>query len=107
MNLSLGERVLLLDLLPKEGEYAGLKELRKAKEWLSITPDERAEFEVTQTQNIIRWNDKGNAYLSDIPLSEYVTTLIQELLRKRNKDKQLREIDISLYEKFIVGYDQV
>ncbi len=108
MNLLIAERLILRELLPKEHDYAGLKELRRAHELLALTPKEIDAFKVTQYEGgMIKWSDEGNIYLADIPLSEWVTTIIQEELRERNKKRKLTEREFSLYEKFIVAYDQV
>jgi len=108
MELQIQERLLLLGLLPREGDYVGLKELRHAKENLSLTPDEWQQFDARYEDGKLFWNTgKAAGYLADIPLTEYITTLIQEELRDRNKKKKLAENEFSLYEKFIVDYDQV
>jgi len=108
MELQIQERLLLLGLLPREGDYVGLRELRRAKENLSLTPDEWKEFDARYEDGKLFWNqEKAGGYLADIPLTEYVTGLIQEELRTKNKQKKLQENELSLYVKFVVDYDQV
>lgn len=108
MQLLIHERMLLINILPKEGDYACLKELRRAREVLSLTEEEWKRFDARYDDGKFFWNqEKAAGYLVDVPLSEYVITLIQDDLRERNKKKKLTEQDFSLYEKFIVAYDQV
>ncbi len=108
MKLFLVERMLLLELLPTEGDYAALKELRKTREMLGPTADEVKEFNVKQeADGVVSWDPKANSVERDIPLSEWATTTFQEELRKRNTEKKLDNRTFSLYEKFIVAYDQV
>jgi hypothetical protein len=107
MNLLIAERLMLLEILPKEGDCASLKEVRKAREALSVTPEEEKDLEFRHDGSRYLWNIKGATYLKDIPLSEWMTTTVQDELRDRNKKKKLLEREMSLYEKFIVAYDQV
>lgn len=107
MKLLIQERLLLLDMLPKEGDWASLKEVRRARETLSITAKEKEEYQITYDGSQYKWNVKGQSYLKDLPMSEWMTATIQDELRDRNKKKKLQEREMSLYEKFIVAYDQV
>jgi hypothetical protein len=108
MKLFIAERLLLLEYLPKTGDFAALKEMRRAREALSFTGDELTKFEITNNaEGLVTWNNDGNSYEKDIPLTAWVTSKIQELLRDKNTKKELKERDYSLYEKFIVAYDQV
>jgi hypothetical protein len=107
MKLSLAERLLVKELLPKEDDWAGVKEIRKAREILSFTPEEMEKYGIVQEGQMIKWSVDGNSYESDLPMSEWITTQIQEVLRKKNKEKKLSERDISVYQKFIVDYDAI
>jgi hypothetical protein len=107
MKLALMERLVALELLPKEDDWAGMKEIRKAREVLSFTDDELKKFEVSQEGGYVKWNQEGQAYVSDLPLSEWATTKIQMALRQKNAEKKLTERDMPIYQKFIVDYDQV
>ena len=45
MKLEVHERLALLTLFPKDGDYAALKTFRRAKEMLSFTPEEMKFYE--------------------------------------------------------------
>lgn len=107
MKLFLVERMLILELIPTEGDYATLKEVRKTREMLSLTPEENKKFNIERKDGIMTWDSPGTTYEKDIPLSEWATTTIQEELRRRNTEKKLDDRIFPLYEKFIVAYDQV
>ena len=108
MKLSLMERLIALELLPKEGDWSGMKEVRKSREVLNFNAEEMEKFDVKQVEGgYVSWNSDGQAYIADLPLSEWATTQIQEALRKKNHDKKLTERDLPVYQKFIVDYDQV
>lgn len=111
MELTLAERRVVMDYLPAKEDYKGLKEIRKARENLAWTGEELMEAN-KHTQ------DTGDgkriyepAYMEsvvvDIPLTEWVTELIRDILRDKAKKHELMEKDFTPYEKFIVDYDQV
>ncbi len=108
MELNIKERLGLLELLPREENYAALKELRKAREVIALTPDEIIEFEFVETPTghgsvSITWNTAKERE-KDIPLDEYVTTSIQSILSKLDKEKKLSDQTFSLFEKFVTEY---
>lgn len=108
MKLSLSERLLIVnDYLPKEEDFAGLKEIRRAKECLAFTGQEMIDHNIKQDGGLISWNPDSASYFVDVPLTEWVTEQIRAGLRQKNKDKKLVERDFALYQKFIVDYDQV
>jgi len=108
MKLLITERLLLLEYLPKTGDFAALKEMRRARETLSFTGDELSTYEIaTAAEGLVTWKNEGNSYEKDVPLTAWVTDKIQELLRDKNAKSELEERDYSLYDKFIVAYDQV
>ncbi len=104
MILHVAERLVLLELLPKEGDYAALKEFRKARELLSPSPEEQAVLEYRYDGNRATWDaEKDAAHPMDIPLSDWICTKVQELLISKNKDKKLVDREFTLYEKFVVN----
>lgn len=106
MLLSVRERLGLLELLPREENYAALKELRKAREIIALTPDEIQEFNYVETpagsggRVSITWDTEAEKD-SDIPISEYVTNIIKSTLTQLNQDKKLSDQTYNLYEKFV------
>lgn len=104
MLLHVAERLVLLELLPKEGEYSALKEYRKARELLSPSPEEQELVGFHYDGNRATWDsDKDANNPMDIPLSEWICTKIQDLLLDKNKQKKLTDREYTLYEKFVVN----
>jgi len=107
MKLNVQERLGLLELLPREGEYAALKEIRKARDCIALTPEEIKLFEYREAPApsghgvSITWNPNKEKEV-DIPLDVYITTVIINLLSQKEKEKKLTEQAVSLYEKFVV-----
>lgn len=99
MQLSVSERLHLMGLLPKEGDFLTLKTIRQTKEALAFD-DDAAELGLKQEEGRISWDarkDKGR----DIDLSSRAVSLIVEILSDLEKDKKLTEDHLTLYEKFM------
>ncbi len=109
MKLTITERLELLELLPREESYAGLKELRKAKECIALGAEEIKEYKYEEIPAPsghgmqIRWNPAMDLEERDVPINEYATGVIVNLLSKEEKEKKLKERHMPLYEKFVIG----
>jgi len=104
MKLSVLERLLVLGILPEEGDYVTLKVIRRGKMELSFSEDEikKYKFENITTEDgkmSTKW-DSTIEQDSEIKLGSKVISLISEGLEKLNKDKKLTEQHYTLYEKF-------
>jgi hypothetical protein len=110
MKLEVHERIALLQLLPTEGDYAGLKSIRRAKEMISFNKEEMDFYELTvgtnaKGESITNWNAaKASEQIKDVPVDEYITSLIREKLSELNHAGKLSESTFSLYEKFVIMY---
>ena len=109
MKLDVRERMTLVTLLPDKGDYSALKTIRRAREMLSFTPEEVDFFEiksevvngVTQT----KWDPEKNAKnVKDCPVDEYTTSLLRDKLAEMNRNGDLTERYMSIYEKFVIAY---
>ncbi len=108
MKLEVHERLALLELLPKTGDYAALKTLRRAREMIAFTPKEQKFYKIVPGVNaegkpITNWNpNKAKEQIKDIPVDEFTTNIIRTELAKLEMEKKLTEQTMSLYEKFVV-----
>ena len=94
------ERLVLLSVLPKEGDFVTLKLVRKLRENLSFDESEIKELNFAQDGDQVRWNEKASI-VKRINIGERMSILIYEALKKLDDEKKLREEHFSLYEKFI------
>jgi hypothetical protein len=101
MILTTLERLLLLNILPKEGDFTTLKIVRKLREALSWTEAEYAERKFTTKEDGSTTWTLGNPDAVEIPIGEKATDIIVEVLKKLNSEKKLNEQQFSLYEKFV------
>lgn len=111
MILEVYERLTLLDLLPKEDTYAGMKSIRRAREVLSLNQEEMTalDFKATpdesgQRMNIYLNPEKAVNAARDIPLDEYITNKIRTTLAELEKKGKIDDKTFSLFEKFVLTY---
>lgn len=129
MNLTVFERLVLLSVLPKEGDFITLKLMRKLREGLSFNEKEINDIdfkflwrcpkcqkaEVTaQTLKCedcgiymapagqATW-DEGKAALvvKDVHIGDKMRALCESTLKRLSDEKKLTEQHMSLYEKFV------
>lgn len=100
MKLSVGDRLIILSILPLEEDFKTLKIVRKLKEDLSFSEEEHKEYQFVQEEDMVRWDDKAEQF-KDIPIGEKATDIIEEAFKRLNNQKRLREEHLPLYEKFV------
>ncbi len=105
MKLEVHERIKLLDLLPQQGHYAELKDMRKHREMFSFTDEELKRLNFRNEGGALAWDlQQGQEVVRDIPISEFVTSMIRNILAQMEMDGKLTDDTFSLYEKFVVAY---
>ena len=105
MELTVPERMKLLEILPEKNTYSGIKEIYRLKLLLQLNNDEIAEIEAELDGDMIKWDqDKAIGLLVDIPMGEWVTNVIRQALREKDFATDLELAEISLYERFIIDY---
>lgn len=106
MRLSIPERMKLLELLPEESSYEGIVEIFRTVNVLRITDEEAIEIEVQHTPDgAIRFNqEKAITLIVDVPIGEWMTTVIRKQLKQMDEEQALDVNVMSIYEKFIMDY---
>jgi len=108
MKLTVPERIVLRSILPTQESYAGMTEIAKLKIHLTFSGEEALQIELTQEGGNLRWNaDKAAQLIKDVPMGEWMTNVVRDILREKNEKHKLPEQEMSLYEKFIVDYGMV
>ena len=100
MKLGVFDRLILLNILPKEGDFTTLKIMRTMKEDLSFTEEEHKALEFKQEEAQVQWKREADVE-RDINFGEKATDIIVETLKKLNTDKKLTDQHYSLFEKFV------
>ncbi|MHA2086149.1 MAG: hypothetical protein ACXAB9_12645 [Candidatus Thorarchaeota archaeon] len=110
MKLEVHERIALLQLLPTEGTYAGIKAIRRAREMISFQKDEIDFYKIESGvrpdgSSFTNWDPaKAMEQIKDVPVDEYVTDVIRKSLAELEVEGKLNDQTLSLYEKFVVMY---
>ena len=102
MNLQVGERLVLLSILPQEGDFTTLKIVRDLRESLSFSEEEHKTYGFKQEDNMVFW-DKTKDTPKDVHIGEKATDIIVNAFKKLNEQKKLRIEHMELYEKFVGG----
>lgn len=106
-ELTVPERLALLNILPKEGDFTTIKLMRKLRESLSFDEEELKKIEFVQEGDQVRWNAEGAAgILKQCQIGEKMTDTIHDVLKKLNDEKKLTDQHFSLYEKFVVNREE-
>ena len=107
MFLSVMERLVLLSILPEQGNFITLKTTRELRESLSFSDEEQGMYKFqTEGQNV-KWenmDEHGMPFTEkEIPIETNPRKIIKEALEKLDKEEKLQQQHYSLYEKFIQG----
>jgi hypothetical protein len=98
MKLNVIERITLMQVLPKEGNYVTFKILISLKSALSFNEKEFKEFGMVEKDGLIHWKKSVD---KEIEIGEKAREIIQEALKGLDKAGKLDERSFPLYEKFV------
>ena len=102
MKFKVFERLVLLNILPKEGNFITLKIVRELREGLSFNEKEIKELniEIDPEKGNASWNIKADKE-KDVEMGREAKKIIIEILENLDKDKKLTQDHFTLFEKFI------
>ena len=100
MKLDVRERLVLLSVLPQEGNFITLKVVRKLREGLSFSEEELKQYKFVQEDQRVTWDDKAEQ-VKEIEIGEKAMDIIKEALKKLNEDKKLKDEHFTIYQKFV------
>ncbi len=104
VKLNIMERLVLMDLLPKESNYITLKIMRETKEDVTFNEEELKRFEIKHGANgMITWKDELSLEEKEFEFGDVVLDIIKIELNKLDGNGKLEEKHTTLYEKFIVN----
>ena len=102
MELNVGERLSVLSLLPKEGNFITLKIVRKLQEELSFSEEELELYKIVQKDSKATWSvEEDEKKMKDVKFGGEGIAIVVKALKDLDKNEKLLPQQISLYEKFI------
>ena len=101
MNLTIRERIIVLSILPKEGNYAMLKILTNLRMSLAFTEEEVKGWHIVSDVATMAttWDEDVEAV--EIPIGEKATDIIVDAFKKLDQENRLVAEMIDTYERFI------
>ena len=108
MELTVKERIVLLNIVPKEGDFKTLKQIRKFREELGFSDDENLILNFQPgAEGTITWTEpdaeNGNQYKKEFKIGDTIMELVVDALVQADKGKKLNNDTFELYEKFVVN----
>lgn len=99
MNVTVKERMILLAVLPNQGDITTLKIMRKLREELSFSEDEHKKINLRQGEN-------GNWFWDaeiekDVEIGEKALEVISKSFKELNQKEQLHMDHLDVYERFV------
>jgi len=106
MKVTVKERIVLLSVVPKEGDFKTLKQIRKLREDLSFSDKENKMLKFVYSDNgNINWiepnKDRGKFYTKEVEISDTLMAIIVDALKMSDKQKKLNHDTFELYERFV------
>jgi len=99
MILTVKERLLLLNVLPREGDITTLRVVRQLREALSFSEEEHATLNFVTEGNELKWSPEASQE-AEIALGKKASDVVAEVLKKLSDNKTLHEDYVSLWDKF-------
>jgi hypothetical protein len=100
MKLRVADRLILLNILPQEGDITTLRILRDLKGRLSFSEDELAALEIKSIDGGTFWKQDADKEV-EIEIGQKANGLICDAFRILNEQKKLRADFLPVYERFI------
>ncbi len=104
MLLDVKHRMLLLQILPSEGDYVTLKVIRDQQNLLSLSEEEHKRLNIKREGDMYTWKEEDDVPV-DIPMGEAATGVVKMALRTLNEKGRLKMEFLPLYEHFWEGKD--
>jgi len=100
MKLDVRERLVLLAILPAEGNFVTLKVVRKLRESLSFSEEEIKQYKFVQKEGSVSWDDKAEQSKL-VEIGTQAKIIIQDALKKLDEQQKLKDEHFTIYEKFV------
>lgn len=100
MRLGVGDRIVILSILPSEGDLATIRIVHDLRQALSFTEEEHKAFEIEVTDDGMKWE---GGEVKEIPIGPRAHVLIAEALEALDKEEKLTEDFLDIWDKFVAS----
>lgn len=102
MKLGVSERLVLLNLLPAEGNIITLRVVQQLRMDLAFSEEELAAAEIVQKGDQFTWNaTAAGSVTKDVPVGDATRGMVVEALKALDNERKLTALHIPLYEQFV------
>ena len=101
MKLTVNDRVILLGVIPLQGDYTTLKIIQDMRGELSFSEEDHKILKFRQEGEMTYWEE--GLENKEINFGEKATDIIVDAFKKLNEQKKLRIEHMELYERFVGG----
>ena len=103
MELSVVDRMVILSVLPKEGEFATLRILRDLTSALSFSEKELEDLQLNSVDGRTQWKEDAAKALEnvEIEVGPKAFVMIEDAFRELSKQKKLTLELLPTFEKFV------
>jgi len=99
MKLTVNDRIILLGIIPLQGDFTTLKIIRDMREGLSFTEEDHKILKFRHDEGMTYWEEGLED--KEVNFGEKATDIIVDAFKKLNEQKKLRIEHMELYEQFI------
>ncbi len=105
MKLTILERVLLLGILPREGNIVTVNNSQNVTNLVKFSPEEMDSLGIVQNDKGMQWNAEAAEAIGDKEVAIGVSgaELVKTTLKKLSDEEKLPRDALSLYKKFVDG----
>lgn len=97
MKFNVKDRIVLLNVLPAEGQLTTIRLLRELREALSFTEVEHVEYKMREDEGRIFWDSDGE---KDVPVGPKALAIILDAFDALDKSGKFKDEMLDTYEKF-------
>ncbi len=108
MEFSVLDRVVLLNLLPQQGDVYSLRLMREFREALGFSEEEQKRLNLRPGPNGqgVSWDNEAKLPDKSVTVGNRMHVLLKERFRELDSSKQLGMEALDLYERFIEAEDE-
>jgi len=109
MELTIPERLSLLEILPAQGSIVTLRVLQELRMMIAFTEEELKKWKITTKRTndgqgaFVTWDEDFSKEVTDLSIGSIAVDIVKRELVKLDQESRLRTNMISLYEKFVDG----
>ena len=100
MELSVAERIVLLSVLPAEGDLTTMRLTKDLRRELGFTEDEHDVLKFRTEDGLTKWDSEADVE-KEIAIGPRAHVMVADALKELDESKKLNEDHLTLCEKFL------